>query len=193
MAVTTDVLRGVLDVPGQPYDLLLLRSVDFDPFYGILRGTFVEGTQIVLALDVGQQLWDRADPGSFTRHIENDPLPGTPSHRVLLTVAIGDHQVTPLGAHIMARAIGARSLAPAVRPIWGVPETMATDAAPYEGSAIVEYELGLPPEPLGPEPLRAGEDPHGRPRHLRSWGDMVDRFFRTGEAVQMCAGPCDPE
>ncbi|MCS6799593.1 MAG: hypothetical protein NZ898_13910 [Myxococcota bacterium] len=193
VSISPDVTRGVLDVAGQPYNLLLLRSVDFDPFYGLLRISLREGTRIVFVLNLVQQLWDRVDPGSFTRHLERDPLPGTPPHRALLTVAIGDHQVTPLGAHVMARAIGAPLVVPAPRSIWGISEVAPTDARPHEGSALVEFDFGLPPEPLGPEPLREGTDPHEGPRTLEAWARMTDRFLRTGQVVHTCDGPCDPE
>ena len=36
------------------------------------------------------------------------PLPRTPPHEVLLHVALGDHQVAPVTAEVMARTIGAR-------------------------------------------------------------------------------------
>ena len=120
MALTTDVERGILGVPGQPYNLLLNRSVDFDPYLSLLRQAFDDGPDIQVAIAAIQQLWDRSEAGSFTRHIMNDPLPGTPAHQVILQVAIGDHQVTTLGAHIMARAIGAVAIAPQTRPMWGV-------------------------------------------------------------------------
>ena len=32
MALSTDIERGLLAVPGQSYNLLLNRSVNFDPF-----------------------------------------------------------------------------------------------------------------------------------------------------------------
>ncbi len=189
MALSTDVERGILGVPGQPYNLLLNRSVDFDPYLALLRQSFDEGPNIQLAIVAIQQLWDRAEPGSFTRHIMNDPLPGTPAHQVILQPAMGDHQVTTLGAHIMARAIGAVTIMPQTRPIFGIEEVMG----PHPGSAIVEFDFGLPPDPLYNTPQRQGEDPHGDVRRNPRALAQTLHFFQTGEIIHTCDGPCDPE
>lgn len=190
MAITTDVRRGILGVPGQPYNLLLNRSVDFDPYLAFIRMVYRDGVDIQLVLNYLQQLWDRAEPGSYTRHIMNDPLPGTPSHQVIIQAAIGDHQVTTLGAHIMARAIGAVAIAPQTRPIWGIEEV----EGPHVGSAIVEFDYGVP-EPITNVPPREGEDPHGAVRRNPRALAQTLHFFTTDppEIVHTCEGPCDPE
>ena len=41
MALSQDVERGAVDVYGQPYNLLLNRSVDFDPYLALLRESSV--------------------------------------------------------------------------------------------------------------------------------------------------------
>ena len=189
MAITTDVERGMLGVPGQPYNLLLQRSVDFDPYQALLRISFRDGPDIQLVLNLIQGLWDRAEPGSFSRHIQNDLFPGTPAHRVLMMVAIGDHQVSTLGAHVMARAIDVPNLIPANRSIWGVEDAMG----PIDGSAMIEYSFGLPPEPLDNVPMEEGDDPHGSIRPLPTAQRTIHEFFQTGVVNHHCEGPCDPE
>lgn len=189
MAITTDVERGILGVPGAPYHLLLNRSVDFDPYLSLLRQSFEDGPQIQLAIATLQQLWDRAEPGSYVAHIENDPLPDTPSHRVILQVALGDHQVTPLGAHIMARNIGAVTIEPETRSIWGIEQV----AGPHPGSAIVEWDFGLPPETATNVPQREGSDPHGDVRRNPAALAQSLHFFQTGEVIHTCDGVCDPD
>jgi len=189
MALSTDVLRGRLGVPGQPYNLLLNRSVDFDPYLALLRQSFSDGPNIQIALAAMQTLWDRSEPGSFTSHIMNDPLPGTPSHQVLIMPAMGDHQVTTLGAHVMARAVGAVTIAPQTRPVWGIEEV----APPHTGSALIEFDYGLPPDPIYNIPQRAEDDPHGRPRRNPRSLEQTAHFYRTGEVIHTCDGPCDPE
>jgi hypothetical protein len=190
MALSTDVTRGTLGVPGQPYNLLLNRSVDFDPYLSILRTSFEDGVEIQLAMAYMQQIWDRAEPGSYTRHITNDLFPGTPSHRVILQAAIGDHQVTTLGAHIMARAIGATTVAPQTRAIFGIEEATALPLT--TGNALVEYDFGLV-EPIGNVPVREGDDPHGAVRRQAATLAQTLRFFTTGEITHTCDGVCDPE
>jgi len=189
MALTTDVERGILGVPGQPYNLILNRSVDFDPYLALLRQAYTEGPNIQLSLAAIQMLWDRAEPGSFTGHIMNDPLPGTPSHQVILQPAMGDHQVSTLGAHVMARAIGATTIAPQTRPIWGVEEA----SGPHMGSAIVEFDYGLPADPIFNIPQRAGSDPHGSVRRNPRALEQTLHFYETGEIIHTCDGGCDPE
>jgi hypothetical protein len=189
MALSTDVTRGILGVPGQPYNVLLNRSTDFDQYLSFMRMSFADGVDIQIAIATIQMLWDRAEPGSYTRHIMNDLLPGTPAHQVILQVAMGDHQVTPLGAHIMARAVGANTIAPETRSIWGIEEV----APPHTGSGIVEFDFGLPPETYTNVPQRMGDDPHGSVRRNPRALEQTDHFYRTGEIIHTCAGVCDPE
>lgn len=189
MSLSTDVTRGILGVPGQPYNLLLNRSVDFDPYLTLMRQAFDDGVNIQIGIVSMQMLWDRAEPGSYTRHIRQDLFPNTPQHEVILQVAMGDHQVTNLGAHLMARAIGAPLITPATRPVWGIEEV----APPHMGSAIVEWDYGLPPDPLTNTPQRMGDDPHGSVRRNPTALAQSLHFFQTGEIIHTCDGVCDPE
>jgi len=189
MALTPDVDRGVLGVPGQPYSLLLDRSVDFDPFFALAEASFMTALDKQLLIGLVQTIWDRAEPSGYSVHVSKDPLPGTPAHDVLLLVAIGDHQVTTLGAHVMARSIGAVNLMPTNRTIWGLDEVRG----PVTGSAMIEHDFGLPAEPLGNEPMREGNDPHGALSGVPTAGQTVDHFLRTGETQMFCDGVCDPD
>ncbi|WAS91997.1 hypothetical protein [Nannocystis punicea] len=190
MALSTDVERGMLGVPGQPYNLLLDRSEDFDEFFVLLKGAFPDAIDRQMVLALFQILWDRTEPTGYSHTIRTDNLPGSPPKEVLLEVAIGDHQVSTLGAHVMARAIGGvASIAPENRAIWGIDSA----AGPYTGSAMVEYDFGLAPEPTTNIPASDGEDPHGKPRRLPSAAQMLDQFLRTGVVETFCDGACDPE
>lgn len=188
VALSPDIERGILGVPGQPYALLLFRSVDFDAYFRLMRSTFGEGPQIPLLVGLVQTFFDYAEPGTYTRFMA-DPLPGSLPSEVLLQVAVADHQVTPLGAHVMARAVGAHMVTPAYRSVFDVEES----PMPYDGSAIVEFDFGNPPAPLTNTPPREGEDPHGSVRALRSAQRQMDVFLRTGIVENFCEGTCDPE
>jgi hypothetical protein len=192
MALTTDVGRGLLGEPGCPYNLLLNRSVDFEPFFVFLTAHFGEQLDVQLVLAIAQMLWDRIDPCTYLPHVTDDPFPGTPQHQVLLHVAIGDYQVTPLGAHLMARELHATHLTPANRSLWGLEEL----PAPFVGNALVEFRFPRVPEepklnvpPDGPEDM----DPHDWVRVLDASIDQTDVFLRTGVVQQTCAAACDPE
>jgi hypothetical protein len=191
MALTTDVTRGLLGEPGAPYNLLLNRSVDFAPFFSLLMLTLhASALDIQLVLGLVQMTWDRTEPNGWMPYI-TEPLPGTPDHEVMIHVAIGDYQVTPLGAHIIARAVGAKNVAPVNRSIWGIPE----ESAAFAGSSIVEFDFGLPEAPktntppVGPEE----DDPHDKVRVLPAAHNLTDVFLRTGMTQPACDGPCNPE
>lgn len=187
MAVTTDVERGILAVPGQSYHLMLDRSVNFDQFGSVMRTSIEDGADIPLVLALVQQLWDRADPGSFSRHIGSGRLANGQRHEALLLVSIGDHQVTTLSAHVMARAMGAPNLAPVNRSLFGIEDR----TGPIAGSAMIEFDFGLGPEPVDNLPMREGRDPHNRIAEIPVAYVMAEQWFRTGVLEQLCEGPCD--
>jgi hypothetical protein len=184
MALSTEVERGVLGVMGMPYNLLLDRSVDFNPFFALMKFSFPDPRDRALLLGLIQLLWDRTEPNGYVPYLAGDTLPGTPSHAVLMRAAVGDHQVPTLGAHLMARAAGAVHLDSGVRPIWGLE---AVDAA-TEGSAYVEYDFGLPEVPACNLPMTACDDPHGKVRNLTAAKEQLDLFLRTGAIQNFCDG-----
>jgi hypothetical protein len=182
MAITPDIERGVVDVPGQPYNLLLNRSVDFDMYFGLLKQGFGDSRDLQIILALIQGMWDEAEPTGYSHRIDNDPFPNTPSHDVLITAAIGDHQVTTLGAHIMARAVGAPHLDTGIREIWGLEQVSDMNA----GSTYVEYSFGLPEDPLENVPQTACDDPHGKLRQLPENREQRHVFFQTGVVENFC-------
>jgi hypothetical protein len=191
MATTTDVQRGLLGEPGAPYNLLLNRSADFPPFFLVLKLQFTRYLDTQLALGAAQMFWDRTDPITYIPHVTGNPLPNTPDHNVLLHVAVGDAQVTPLGAHLIARGVGASSVSPAYRNIWGIDQ----QAAPINGNAMVEYKFPQVPDnpTINKPPPSEQEDPHDWVRVLDASIDQSHTFWRTGIVEQTCSGVCDPE
>ena len=187
MALSTDVTRGALDVMGQPYNLLLNRSVDFAPFFDLLNGSFPSSLDQQFVLDLTQMLWDRVEPNGYSPYIRQNMLPGTPAHEVLMTAALGDHQVTTLGGQLMARSVGAVHLDTGIRDVYGLTKVMNQTT----GSAYVEYDFGLPPEPLCNIPMDACDDPHGKLRSQEPNRRQIEHFLRSGEIVNFCdAGSC---
>ncbi len=177
-----------------PYGLLLNRSADFDPFFQLIGFTYKGGRETQILLGLVQMLWDRTEPDGYAPYIVEDTLPGTPQHQILIHAALGDHQVTPLGAHILARTVHAQNLKPVNRSVYGLPEF----DAPYTGSGIVEFSFGLPTSPLtntSPEGslYPDSDDPHDKVRSLPDARDQAEQFLRTGVVATYCTGPCDPE
>lgn len=199
-AVAQDWTRSVLGVPAMNYSTLLQRSVDFAPFQQIMDASYPDKADQQIILALLQMLWDRSETNGYAHHLTADPLPGTPSHQILMHVAFGDHQVSPAAAEVEARTIGARLHVPAlasgwstdVQPFWGIPPITAY---PYEGSAMVVWNSGLaaaPPatnlSPAGPE---YGQDPHEYPRAQAAAQQQKATFLLTGQVVDVCnAAPC---
>jgi len=191
MALSTDVTRGLLGEPGMPYNILLNRSTDFSTFLLALKLNFPRFVDIQVMLGLAQMLWDRTEPSGYVPYITDNRLADTPEHHVLIHVAIGDYQVTPLGAHIMARALNAVNVAPVNREIWEIPSAMP----PLSGNAMVEFDFGLPEAPKTNVPPEGpkDDDPHDKVRVLQAVFDQTDVFLRQGTVVAACDGPCDPE
>jgi hypothetical protein len=189
LAIDPELPRGVLDVAGQPYSLMLTRSGEFDTFLGLLKSKYEDPRDIQLMIALAQQLWDRVEPSAYSQHLVNDPLPGVPAKDVLLTLAIGDHLVPTISGHIMARAIGTPLIGPPNREPWGLHLISAEEAA---GVGLLEYDFGLPPEPELSVPMTEGDDPHGVLRQLSHYQQMRATFLATGVIDPGCDGPCDP-
>jgi len=193
MALTTDIERGLIAVPGQSYNLLLNRSVNLDEFSPFIYGPYDwNALDVQMNLALIQGLWDRAEPTGYSKYIRTDRFPNTPAHEVLIQVSKSDHQVTNLGAHIMARTIGGvRNLAPLIGPVWG----LEVVSGPHTGSAMIEVDFGNPEAPVGNYPpwddtLR---DPHGRATELMALGPVLGTFYETGVVENPCNGPCDAD
>lgn len=192
MSLTTDVTRGLLGEPGMPYTLLLNRSLDW-PLYGsILAGAYPNGLDAQIMLGLIQMEWDRSEPDGYAPYMSENLLPNTPAHHVLIHDGIGDHQVTTLGAHVLARAIGAKDLKATDgslnRTVWGLD---AVSAPVQEQNVFVEYEFGIT-EPLTNVPVDLTTcDPHDRIRALTPSYKQTDVWLRTGTIDWDCDGVCN--
>ena len=177
--------RAVFGVGGGPYHLLLTRSKDFDPFFVLFKTMYPDPKHVTLLLGMIQTLWDSAEGAGYAPAMVGDPLPGKGPTQVLQQVAIGDAQVTTLGAAALARAYDSVLIGTPVRPVWG----LETVAGPHTGSALVEWDYGLV-EPDINRPRTDDNDPHELPRRERAGQDQIDHFFNTGEVRDFCDGPC---
>ena len=200
-AVAPDFDRAVLGVPGMNYSTLLQRSVDFAPFRSLLEGAYPKPLDRAVIYSLLSNLWDRGESSGYAQFMTSRPLPDTPPHEVLLHVALGDHQVAPVTADVMARTIGARvwnKLDPGrstdEQPFFGIP---ALTRFPYGGSALVVFDSGpvtpanpqgTPPPPTGNVPPAEGQDPHEFPRRTQEGRTMKDQFLRVGGRLQ--TPPC---
>ncbi|MDH3625432.1 MAG: hypothetical protein OEQ49_16315 [Myxococcales bacterium] len=184
MALSPDIERGALGVMGQPYSMLLFRSVDFNPFLDQLKNTYTDFREQQLVVALFQMLWDRVEPNGYTHHIRENPLPGTGTKEVLTRVALGDHQVATHAGHIMARTLNAPHLTTGLREVWGLTPVESTAG----GSFFTEYDFGMPgPEPLCNVPMSLCRDPHGELRKREAARKQLDEFLRGGTGTNYCA------
>ena len=199
-AVAQDWTRAVLGVPGMNFSTLLSRSLDYDPFAGIVAQAYPNPIDRILLVDLQQMVWDRGEADGYAEHLTRNPYPRTPVHTVLLDEAFGDQQVANIATETEARTIGARAHQPAlaagrspdVVPLWGIAGIGST---PFDGSAIVVWDSGTPAAPPVNTPPRVGKDPHEDPRADASARQQKSVFLqRHGHFVDVCGGaPCtDP-
>jgi len=188
LGLSKDLQKGVLGVPGAPYALLLPRSSDFQPFFDVMTAKFDHAHEIELLMALLQQVWDPGEAAGWFKDMNEAPAADNVAKDILLQVAIGDAQVNTLGAHVMARAYGAKTVAPQTRPIWGIEE-----AEPgFSGSAVVEwfYPDGAT-EPFENVPPDKTLDTHECPRREPAAQQQIRDFFDLGVVNQHCDGPCE--
>lgn len=183
-AISNDIERAVLGVGGGPYHLLLNRSKDFEPFFLIFQTKYPDAAQIGLWLGYMQTLWDEAEGSAYARTYNAEPVAGTQPTHVLQQVAIGDNQVTTLGAEFLARGHNAVFVGEPVREVWGID----TVADPTTRNVLVEWDYGVP-EPYTNTPPQS-PDPHEWPRRELAAQQQMAHFFATGEILDFCDGPC---
>jgi len=216
-ALEPDVRHSELGVVGMNYSTLLQRSVDFDQYAELpdlgLYDNYPDQGERQLLLGIMQMLWDRGEANGYAHHMTDDPLPNTPTHAVLLHVAVGDHQVSNITAEVEARTIGAKIMAPGVDPgrHWQKDpffQLPSIDSYPYGGSALVYWDGGPPGfmgtdgEGSGVTPLKNvpprpewgfGGDPHSYPRKTPAARQQMSDWMQpgmTGALQSDCGGPC---
>ncbi|MEY3014601.1 MAG: hypothetical protein RIT45_3336 [Pseudomonadota bacterium] len=190
VALSQEVTRAVLGVPGQNYSLLLRRSTDFIPYFFIMRAQYEGIIDRAILLAGGQVLWDRADPVSYLRHLSEEPFPDTPTHSAIFASAKGDWQVALITNEITVRS----KLGVALAPHYGKKVSLVEPTPyPITGSALVNWDFGNPWPAPGPKPpYDTVGDPHGKPRGHPKYIQQMMHFFATGTIIDVCADATCP-
>jgi hypothetical protein len=194
-AVSPDIKRAVLGVPGMNYSTMLRRSSNWSTYQAVFNPAYPNAFERPIILAIVQLQWDRAETNGYAHHITKDPYPGTPATQVLMHVAWADWQVAQVSADVMARTIGAAVRLPAVpdgrnpdvKPYWGID---VIDSFPYDGSAMIIWDSGNPAPFTDYRPPRdAIGDPHGKPRNQTNARVQKSEFLRPGGlVVEVCGG-----
>ncbi|MFL5822186.1 MAG: hypothetical protein ACJ764_01960 [Solirubrobacteraceae bacterium] len=217
-AMDPDFTRAALNVAGMNYSLLLTRSSDFPEFAQVLYRAYSNPLERALLYPFIQNLWDQGEMDGYAEHVTRDPLPDTPRHSVLMTIAFGDHQVTNWASEVEARTIGAHLRSPVVdpgrypgpTPYWAIPRIRSF---PYTGRAAMIVgdlgplrpcpndstttcegsQAGTPPPPRTNNANTKGVDPHGPDWASFSEGESADgHWLRPGGSLPAVCGshPC---
>jgi hypothetical protein len=136
MSIAEDFKRGFVAVPGANYSTLLHRSIDFNPYLALVRGSYPDRLDEQLLVALSQQLWDRAEPQGYMNHLLSGDLSSPPvPHKLLIHMATYDSEVSNLGTEIMVRSLGLTQLEPVHRSFFQIPEA----SGPLD-SAFVEVD-----------------------------------------------------
>jgi hypothetical protein len=199
VAVSRDIRRGVLGVPGNNYTTLLERSTGFEEFGGFLRQNYPDRRDQLLNIALMGLLWEQTDPVSYLPHLSEAPFDGQSASRALFVSAKGDHQVANVTNEVAARSdIGIALMEGYGREVDGVEPA----SYPHDGSGIVNYDFGNPWGPTGnvtpgsqtDDPM---QDPHGKPREQPNRNRQMHEFLETGQIIDVCGQDgdvtCTPE
>ena len=212
-ALAPDFERSLLAVPAVGYSTLLNRSAAFEIFGPPVRQGYPDPATQQLLLSQVQTLWDRGEGGGYVHHVTTDPLPNTPTHKVMMVEAFGDHLVTNIQTETMARTIGATLRSPAldpdrspdVEPFYGIERGAADlfNGAGLDTSAgLVVIDIGplrgtapnfrgvtpAPPVNLPPTPAKGmngnnGIDPHADVAKSDTSVALLFEFLKPGGSV----------
>ena len=189
VAISPDLERGVLNVGGGNYSMMLPRSADFAQFQGLLSAAYPDGLALQLLLSVSQSYWDFSDPISFARRNLEDTLPGPDgkpmaAKHILLQESHNDCQVPNLATRTVARTMGLVQLRPAVEPVFGLRQV----DGPVD-SAYVQYDTELQPAPSRTNvPTQVDNGAHGALGRIPAVVQQMDAFLQPGGQVQNTCG-----
>jgi hypothetical protein len=182
LALSPDVTRAALDVPGGDWTLMLYRSTDFTAVLDLLGLVYPEALDRQILVALTQLEWDYTDPMSFAPLLD-----GSAGKHLVLDESIGDAQVTNLSTRLLARALGLDAL-PLVQPVYGVTEMPGPLPSAY--TQWDSHPSVLPPTTNMPAAMDNGahEAILGDPRLQ----EQIRRFLTpTGQVEDTCGGACN--
>lgn len=188
LALSPDVKRGALNVPGGFWSFMMWRSGNFRQLQPLLASSYKDAIDRQVLIALSQQLWDYTDPATYAPYVVKAPLPGTgAAKQILYQEGIGDGQVPNLATRMIVRTMGIPLLNKPVDAPWGIPQANA----PLP-SAYVQFDIGQNPRP-GDDNVPPMDNPvHEAIRRLEAAKAQLQAFLKDGGvATDTCAGkPC---
>ncbi len=187
MALTPDVERGALNVPGCEWSLLIYRSTDFAPIKPIIDFSIPDPVSAQLVIAALQSEWDYTDPATFAPHLLRNPLPGSFTKQILVQESIGDAQVTNVATRVLARTMGIPGL-DLIDPLYGIVQ----QPAPLD-SAYTQWDAHkMPRPPTTDTALDTDNGAHDAVYQYLPAQQQILAFLQpTGQVLQTCTGPCN--
>jgi hypothetical protein len=186
MALSQDVTRGALNVPGGVWTILMSRSSNFSPLLLVLQTVLPDTLDEQIALLSTQSDWDYADPASFARHIISDPIGTRPAKKIVMQESINDAQVPNLATRVVVRTIGLPGF-DLEQPVYGVDVKQ-----PPLDSAYTQWDVKPMPPPPSTNTVPGTNQAHGAIRRLVELEQQLAAFLKpNGAVIDTCSGmPC---
>lgn len=204
-ALTPDIERLAIDVGSTNFTFLLQRSTQFTTFEALIQRTGLDDPlDYALGLGLLHEQWVSSDPAGYARHITgtvDEPLPGSPAKKILMTVAWLDKQVSNQGSEITARTIDIPNFEGSlVSELTDIPD--APDGGVGVESGYVVYDTGsfdvfdpaFEPHvpPLANQIPSTVCDPHGARPTIPASLLQLRGFLSPGGMIRNhCDGVCD--
>lgn len=180
-ALTRDVSRSVLGVPGAAYPFLLQRSVVFNGYAAVISAIYPDEGDVSLFLALAGTGMDDFDPLGFAPRIVSA------DKQTLLHVAREDAQVHNQVSFLLGRTVAAVQPVETVRAIWGLESGEYPIDSP---AAVVEFDFGVPEDTTPYDPPVSETDTHGTLRRDLAGQEQMMTFLRTGRVEDTCGGAC---
>jgi hypothetical protein len=105
-----------------------------------------------------------------------------------MQIAIGDDEVSNLGAEYQARTMNVPVITPSPSMPWGI-----ESAASSTTSGMVYYDFGVGGTIPDTNEAPPDNDVHSQIRNKKFTTDMMKHFYETGEIKNVCTAPngCD--
>ena len=184
LALSQDVQRGALNVPGSTWSMMMWRSGDFSALVDVLASLYNDPLDVQLLIAISQPLWDRTDPIEFAPH-----MIGTAKH-ALFQQSMGDALVPNITTELEMRTIGATALSPQIAPVFGLTER----AGPLDGLVYTQWTIDPSPYPANDNVPPPDQTPsaHEAAHLLPAAIQQVKLFLAPGgQAVNTCGGACE--
>lgn len=190
MSLTPDITRGVLNVGGGNWNMMISRSSNFFSLTTILKTFYTNPIERQLLMALIQTHFDIVDPITWAAYLSDVTRFGVPPKKLLIQEGIGDAQVPNIATRTWVRTMGLVGVGPLFEPVFGVKE----EKGPFKGSAYIQYGPRPDPYPADVNLPPKNNRTHEAVRRVEASMKQMEAFLKPdGMIQQFCKGPCDPE